>query len=63
MPAKMIRMMPLPTPRAVICSPSHIRNIVPPTRVMTQEQPEEQARIITAGPKLPRMLSSPIAMP
>ena len=28
---------PLPTPRAVICSPSHIRNIVPPTSVMTQE--------------------------
>ena len=32
-PAKMIREMPLPTPRAVICSPSHIRNRVPPARV------------------------------
>ena len=36
-PAKMIRLMPLPMPRAVICSPSHIRNIVPPTRVITAE--------------------------
>ena len=35
MPAKMISEMPLPTPRAVICSPSHIRNMVPPTRVIT----------------------------
>ena len=35
MPAKMISEMPLPTPRAVICSPSHIRNTVPPTRVTT----------------------------
>ena len=34
MPVKMISQMPLPMPRAVICSPSHIRNIVPPTSVM-----------------------------
>ncbi len=33
MPAKMSRLMPLPTPRLVICSPSHIRNMVPPVRV------------------------------
>jgi len=31
----MISEIPLPTPRDVICSPSHIRNIVPPTSVMT----------------------------
>ncbi len=31
MPAKMIIDMPLPMPRSVICSPSHIRNIVPVT--------------------------------
>ena len=37
MPAKMISEMPLPTPRAVICSPSHIRKIVPPTSVITVE--------------------------
>ena len=29
MPPRMIIEMPLPTPRSVICSPSHIRNIVP----------------------------------
>ena len=29
--------MPLPNPLEVICSPSHIRKIVPPTRVMTAE--------------------------
>ena len=37
MPAKMISEMPFPTPRAVICSPSHIRNMVPPVRVTTTE--------------------------
>ena len=35
MPAKMISEMPLPTPRAVICSPSHIKNTVPPVSVIT----------------------------
>ncbi|MND08351.1 hypothetical protein D3C83_309130 [compost metagenome] len=34
MPAKMISEMPLPMPRSVICSPSHIRNIVPEVSVM-----------------------------
>ena len=33
-PAMMISDTPLPMPRLVICSPSHIRNIVPPTRLM-----------------------------
>ena len=36
-PAKMISEMPLPTPRAVTCSPSHIRNMVPPVRTVTVE--------------------------
>ncbi len=27
--------MPLPRPRSVICSPSHIRNMVPATRLTT----------------------------
>ena len=34
MPAMMISETPLPIPRAVICSPIHIRNKVPPTRLM-----------------------------
>ena len=36
MPAKMISDMPLPSPRSVICSPSHIRNIVPVTSVTAE---------------------------
>ncbi len=63
MPAKMMRLVPLPMPRAVICSPSHIRNIVPPTRVTTQEKRKNMPGSITAGPKVPCMLSSPTAMP
>ena len=35
MPAKMINEMPLPTPRSVICSPSHITNAVPVVSVST----------------------------
>ena len=35
MPAKIIRDIPLPIPRSVICSPSHIKNIVPVTNVIT----------------------------
>ena len=37
MPAKMISEVPLPMPREVICSPSHIRNMVPPVSVITVE--------------------------
>ena len=47
----------------VICSPSHIRNIVPPTSVTMQETRKNQPGSITALPTLPWMLSSPIAMP
>ena len=36
-PAKMIKDTPLPTPRLVICSPIHIRNMVPPVRVTIVE--------------------------
>ena len=35
MPEKMISEMPLPMPRAVICSPNHISKIVPPEIVTT----------------------------
>ena len=63
MPAKMMRLVPLPTPRAVICSPSHIRNMVPPTRVTTQETRKNRPGSMTAEPKLPRMPSRPTAIP
>ena len=47
-PVKMISEMPFPIPLAVICSPSHIRNMVPPTSVTRHEirknQPGSSAR-------------------
>ena len=49
-PVKMIRLMPLPMPRLVICSPSHIRNMVPPTRVITQEMRKNQPGSCTSPP-------------
>ena len=51
MPAKMISEMPLPMPRAVICSPSHIRNMVPPVSVMTVVEAEEQPGSMTTLPR------------
>ena len=45
MPAKMISEMPLPMPREVICSPSHIRNMVPPVSVITVEMRKNQPGI------------------
>ena len=59
MPAKMISEMPLPMPRAVICSPSHIRNIVPPVSVMTVDMRKNQPGSMT----MPWPLSRPTAMP
>jgi hypothetical protein len=35
MPAKMMSEMPLPMPRSVICSPSHMMKAVPAVREMT----------------------------
>ncbi len=63
MPAKMISEMPLPTPRAVICSPSHIRKTVPPVRVMTVTRRKNMPGSTTAEPPPPRSPSRPTAMP
>jgi hypothetical protein len=46
MPAKMISDTPLPTPRLVICSPSHIRNMVPPVRVTTVEMMKNRPGVL-----------------
>ena len=51
MPAMMISEMPLPMPRLVICSPSHIRNMVPPTRLMTVVTRNIMPGSITAEPR------------
>ena len=47
MPARMIIEMPLPRPRSVICSPSHIRNIVPATSVIVAEKTNCGPGVIT----------------
>ena len=59
MPEKMINEMPLPTPREVICSPSHMRNIVPPTSVTTVVKRKNQPGSVA----MPPALSSPTEMP
>ncbi len=59
MPAKMISEVPLPMPREVICSPSHIRNNVPPVSVITEEIRKNGPGDSTMVPEL----CSPTAMP
>ena len=48
MPAKMISETPLPTPRLVICSPSHIRNMVPPVSVTIVDRMKNGPGLSTA---------------
>ena len=64
MPAMMISDMPLPMPRLVICSPSHIRNIVPPTSEITAATRNSMPGSTTACDALHwrRSVSSPTAM-
>ena len=59
MPAKIRIEMPLPRPRSVICSPSHIRNIVPATRLTTAVRRKPKPGSITR----PAATSSATAMP
>ncbi len=54
MPAMMISDVPLPTPRAVICSPSHIRNMVPPTSVVTVDMVKNRPGSSTMATPPPR---------
>ena len=44
MPAKMMSEMPLPMPRSVICSPTHIMKAVPVVSVSMRHQAEAPAR-------------------
>ncbi|CAM5333079.1 hypothetical protein RLIN73S_02178 [Rhodanobacter lindaniclasticus] len=41
--------MPLPMPRSVICSPSHIRNMVPAVRPTTDENTKPIPGVYTTG--------------
>ncbi len=47
MPARMIIEMPLPRPRSVICSPSHIRNMVPAVSVAVARNTNWKPGLIT----------------
>ena len=46
-PAKIINEIPLPIPLCVICSPSHIKNIVPATMVETAVMVKNDPGLIT----------------
>jgi hypothetical protein len=59
MPDMMISEVPLPMPRAVTCSPSHIRNMVPPVSVITVETMNIRPGSLTTLPDPCR----PTAMP
>ena len=46
MPAMMMRLMPLPMPYSSICSPSHIRKIVPAVMVRTAAMTSRQNAVV-----------------
>ncbi len=56
-PAKMIREIPLPMPRSVICSPNHMINAVPEVKVITvitrNPQPGFNTKLCPPGPWVP----------
>jgi hypothetical protein len=49
-PTKIIKEVPFPIPREDICSPSHIRNIVPTTKVVIVEILKIKEGRMTTGP-------------
>ena len=64
MPAKMMSEMPLPIPRSVICSPSHMMKIVPVVSVSTVMRRKPQPGCGTSGaPPGAVCFSSQKAMP
>ena len=64
MPAKMISEMPLPMPRSVICSPSHMMKIVPVVSVRIVIRRKAQPGCGTSGaPPGATCFSSQSAMP
>ena len=64
MPAKMMSEIPLPIPRSVICSPSHMMKAVPAVSVMTVIMRKPQPVVMTMeAPDGPAMFSRPTAIP
>ena len=60
-PDKMMSEMPLPMPRDVICSPSHIRNMVPPASVMVVDIRKKMPGLLTTLPVPSRPTPMPYA--
>ena len=65
MPAKMMSDMPLPMPRSVICSPSHMMSVEPAVIVSTVIRRKPQPGEYTSGspPTICVWFSSQIAIP
>ena len=59
MPAKISKLMPLPMPRSVICSPSHMMNAVPVVKVRTVIRSKPMPGF-NARPCLVKMAAIPI---
>ena len=60
MPAKMTSEMPLPMPRSVICSPSHMMNVVPAVRVIMVRMRNGQPAASTNAPSPIRSMPTDI---
>ena len=58
-PAKIIKDIPLPIPLWVICSPNHIRNIVPATIVVTVVILKKEPGLITKSAEDSRPTDNP----
>ena len=63
MPINIIKDVPLPIPRCVICSPNHINSIVPTTKVITVVTLKKKPAKITTGPVFVTIASKLIATP
>ena len=64
MPQKMINEMPLPMPRSVICSPSHMTSTEPAVKVIMVTSRKCQPGVSTTGmPAGLVIFSRPTAMP
>ena len=59
MPAKMMSEMPLPMPRSVICSPSHMRKQVPVVMVIMATMRNPQPGVITTDCPATLICSTP----
>jgi hypothetical protein len=59
MPAKMISEMPLPMPRSVICSPSHMMKAVPVVSDRMVNKRKPQPGLATTSPAKPELPPRP----